>query len=250
MAMTLPFIAVTYLTQEKIWQKGIVFITGGLSVNSLIASQTRGAFLGILVGLIYAFMRAPKGMRKTLIAYLAVGLMSIFILTNENFWNRMDTIHVEDSETRESSSQSRLEIWKGSLKLIQDYPLGVGIGRFSDYIGNYDPNHPNMASHNSFVRCYSDLGIQGLIIYLATIYLAFKTLRRIRNKLDGKPEFRFLALNAYGLEISLIIAYISGSFTERTYVEGYWLLISMVPCLDQTVRHALENSLNQDGEMI
>ena len=247
MAISLPFIGIAFLSAQKWWLKIIPFLAAGLTVNSLIASQTRGAFLAIAIGGIVAVFRVPAELRKKLFFYFIVGAVGALSLANESFWERMDTIEVEEEEQRESSSQSRLEIWAASLEMLADYPLGVGIGRFQKHIGHYAPNHTGMASHNTFVRCYGDLGIHGLAVFLFIIYAMYNSLYRMRKQLMGHPSLYYLNREAYALEIALTVAFVAGFFTERTYVEGYWLLMSMVPCLEQTVAYCLQESESRQG---
>ncbi len=239
-AMALPIIAITFLGSKKKIVKAVAVVTGALAVNALIASQTRGAFIAIAIGFLYGLTSVSKNYRKAVFIWAAIGVVGLTSLANDKFWERMDTIFVEENEEREGSSKGRLEIWTGSFFMLADNPLGVGIRRFEDYIGDYALEHPKRASHNTFILCACELGVQGIIVYLLILWYLYTTLKKIRKTVKEHPEIdNMFDLDAFALTISLIIALFAGCFTERTYTEGYWMLFMMVPCLDQAFRYEL-----------
>lgn len=229
-AVTLAMVGITFLLSERHWQKTVAMIAGALCVWALILSQTRSAFLAVIVGAGVAIIRSPEKIRKRFLIYCATGLLIAGMLAGPSFWNRMDTIGM-DQAREEASAGGRLEIWAASYFIMRDYPWGVGIGRFQDVIGEYVPEHSGIASHNTFVRCYTDLGIQGFLVYMLIIFFAFKTLHRVRKTAKEFATLEIYGYEAFALEVALVMAFVAGFFNERTYTEGYWILFSMTVCI-------------------
>ena len=238
LAMTLPFIGVTFLLDQRWRTRVICLVSAGFVVNALILMRTRGAFLGVLVGVLIAVMAVPKAYRNKILACLLLATIIGYNLTDDLFLKRMSTINVEEQQTGRST-QVRLDIWKGSLDMLAAHPQGVGIGNFTNVIGDFAPGYSGRAAHNTFVRIYGDLGIHGLGIYLFILWLAARSLLRIRNLGRQYSYLQSAQLEAFALGLALIIALTAGFFTERTYVEGYWWLFAMVICLERSVQNAI-----------
>ncbi|SDT96907.1 O-antigen ligase family protein [Desulfobacula phenolica] len=233
LVMTLPFIAGTLLLSKHWASKGLSFVSGVFLINAIIMSRTRGAFLAILFGIVYGFMRAPRKYRKKILVLGMVGLIGAFSLTDPGFWMRMGTIELNITDM-EASASGRLELWGGSLKMLSDYPLGVGVGRFQDFIGQYVPDQAGLSPHNTFVRCYSDLGVQGFLVFLFILLMVFKKLKQLRTFGKNNEFMNHYELEAFIIEIALIMGLVAGMFTERLYSEAIWWLVGMTVCLERS----------------
>lgn len=233
LAASLPFVGLGLIVAKKWYIKSIALISGPLVVQTLVLSRTRGAFVAIIVGILVAITGVPPKLKKKFFLLLAVGILGALVLVDTGYWKRMDTIS-SDKSSMEESSASRVEIWAGSLLMLYDKPLGVGIGNFTDYIGLYVPEHENRASHNTFVRCWGDLGIPGFLVFIVILFLAYRILRQIKKdslRVFGNQDLDNLSIEAFALKLALTIYIVGGLFTERTYAEGLWWLIGMAICL-------------------
>jgi O-antigen ligase len=67
----------------------------------------------------------------------------------------------EGLEGLEVSARMRPILWAGALAMFRDHPFGVGLGRFTDEIGNYCI-FERMDAHNSYLRILAETGWQGL----------------------------------------------------------------------------------------
>jgi O-antigen ligase len=132
-----------------------------------------------------------------------------------------------------------MEVWEGAASLLYAFPQGVGIGNFQYAIGDFAPKHRGRASHNTFIRVLSDLGIHGLVVYLLMLWLCARTLVRISRLGDLQEGVQSIKLESFGLGLALVVAVTAGFFTERSYVEGYWWLFAMVVCLERSISHEL-----------
>jgi O-antigen ligase len=73
------------------------------------------------------------------------------------------------------SGQSWIELWRDGMVLFVGRPLfGIGSNRYVDYAGH--------VAHNSFIHCYTELGLFGGTLFLGAFYLAFWPLLRLGSK--------------------------------------------------------------------
>jgi len=234
----LPFIGVMFLKGG--WKnKVICLISGVFVINGVILCRSRGVFLAILLGIITAIIFSIRGMRKRILLGIIIAMLGSVFLIDPGFWSRMESIEIDTSEMG-PSAQGRILAWEAALSITWDYPLGIGEGNFKKYVGQYNPNIPGKDTHDTFLRCLAELGVQGLFIYMLLIANAFNILRKLRTqvrRMANETDFRW---HIYGLTVSIIIFISSGMFITHTYIEElYWLLLFPV-----FLKRSVENQLS------
>ena len=223
-AMLLPFLGVMFLKGG--WKsKGLCLISGVFVTNSIILCRSRGIFLAVLVGMLCAIIFSTRRQRLKIFLGMSIAIVGAIFLTDPGFWMRMEKIDI-DTAQMEGSARGRLLAWEGSLSMALDYPLGVGEGNFKASIGQYVPELTGRDTHNTFLRCLTELGVQGAFVLLLMIGNAFWILFRLKKKIQGLPENADFLWHIYALRIALIIYLVAGIFITHTYIEElYWLLI-------------------------
>ena len=110
------------------------------------------------------------------------------------------------------SLESRVEIWSRALYALQDFPFtGVGLGTFRRVVNLLYPlflTPPDTDighAHNVFLQAGVDLGLGGLVAYLALVIIAGVTGWQIARETGG-----FLRLVAVGLVAALIGYHVYG----------------------------------------
>jgi hypothetical protein len=231
----LPVIGAAFLTAKQWKWRVLAFISGGLMVNAVIMCRTRSAFIGLVCGILTAFLVAPRVKRFRLHVLLVAGCALAFALTDDHFWTRMGTLSDQGLLQSDLATVSRREIWWASLRIISDYPLGVGVGNFTKVIGDYDPRHYKRSSHNSLIVCFVELGIQGgivfIIIVIGSVLLLYRS-SKLAERCDEPLETRFMI---YGLLISLVTYLITALGTQRFYCESFWWILGLPLSLYRTV---------------
>jgi O-antigen ligase len=240
-AMILPFIGVMFIRGN--WKsKLICLVSCAFVANSIILTRSRGVFLAIAAGVVAAVLFSIPGKRLKISVLLCIGLLGMFSLTDLGFWTRMETIETSESEM-DASSHGRIKAWKAALSMVNDYPLGIGAGNFTKYVGQYDPDIPGKDTHNTFLRCLAELGIQGFVVLALLIANAFRILGRLRKQVKGWSNEMDFQWQIYGLKISIIIFITCGITMTQTYIEElYWLLIFPV-----FLQRSVENEAEQHG---
>ena len=180
LASMIPLIGVQFLRSRWLG-KGVCLVAGVFTANAIILTRSRGAFLGLIAGVVVAALLCRSSIAPKILAGLVVAALGWFYITNPAFWERASTITAEE-EQRDASAESRLVIWQSTLELISDHPLGVGAGNFFQSIGQVDERFVDRDTHNTFLRCGAELGIQGIAVFLALIAGAILSLRRVMRE--------------------------------------------------------------------
>ena len=236
-AMLLTFIGIMFLKGG--WKsKVLCLISGVFAANSIIQCRSRGVFVSILAGIISAIIFSIPRKRIKIFFGLGIAMVGAIFLTDPGFWNRMEDISFESSQL-DISSKGRVLAWEAALSMASDYPLGIGEGNFKKYVGQYNPDIPGKDTHNTFLRCLAELGVQGFFVHLLLIINAFNILRKLRAQIRGVHKEADFIWHIYGLTISLIVYISAGMFITQTYIEElYWLLLFPV-----FLKRSVENQL-------
>jgi len=243
-AMLLPFLGVMFLKGG--WKSKVICLLPGVFVtNSIILCRSRGIFLAILVGIISAIIFSIRRQRLKIFLGISIAIGGAIFLTDPGFWRRMEHIDADASQI-DASTRGRLLAWEAALSMAWDYPLGVGEGNFKTFIGQYNPEMLGRDTHNTFLRCLAELGVQGAFVLFLLIGNAFYMLFKLKKDSKHLPKKREFLWHIYGLKIALIIYIVAGVFITHTYIEEfYWLL--MFPVL---LKRAVENELKQNRQVL
>src|SRR5438477_222273 len=158
-------------------------------VVPLIRSGSRGgflAFLAIVAFILVGFTTVPARARIT---GLVVILTVLGATASDKYWTQMQTIIRPHSDYNLTDDTGRMKIWKRGIAYMLDRPmLGVGMGNFPTAEGTLSPLARAGergrgvrwgAAHNTFVQIGAELGIPGLLFFIALIGSVFAALRRV-----------------------------------------------------------------------
>lgn len=167
------------------------FLLGVLcSIASLVLTQTRGAWLSLIVMLIIGTC-IDKRYRSLFIKIICTGAVAVMVglMLSSNFSHRVNTI----SNVQESSYQDRIMIYESSWEMVKDHPIvGVGLDNFGDeynykYINPDSTLGPNNGSytvhaHNNALMVLTEGGITGfsvtLLLYIMILYLLWEKYKK------------------------------------------------------------------------
>lgn len=241
MGAMLPLIGAKFLKSN--WRgKAFCIIAAAFTCNAVILCRSRGAFLGLAIGLLAAAAYSPKKHRLKIYFILLVGILGAIRLTDRAFIERTLTVaRPLEGAQLDSSAESRPRLWMAGYEIMMDHPLGVGPGRWFDVIGNYIPEYAGKDAHSTYGRAMGELGLPGALVFLIVIFYAFKNLRMTRQIIIGlaskdAEQFEYLV---FGSKISLIVILISGLFITMTYTEAFWLLLMLPTCILKAARSEL-----------
>jgi O-antigen ligase len=160
----------------------------------LLMTQSRGAFLGLVIGMGAAafglIMRKPK-----YIFYATACAIAIAALLPDSVWHRFvgigkltstDTIAAADPE---GSAEQRWEIQKTGWRIFLDHPLiGVGLGTYPLANAEYSPELGARDTHNTYLNLAAELGLPGLLLWLCAMVSVLVRARRARKSLEDTGQ--------------------------------------------------------------
>jgi putative inorganic carbon (HCO3(-)) transporter len=235
MATMLWLIGAQFIRSGKIG-KVICFLAGGFTANAIILTRSRGAVVGLVAGGLVALLLAPKKYRALIAVGLVLAGAGFVYLTDPGFLQRSATI-VRPEEERDTSVQSRIALTKAGLEIWKDHPFGIGPGNFFQTIGNYAPEKAWRDAHNTYIRCLTELGIQGFIVLGLLILNAFGILRRIIRQSDtlSPPQRGSVVFLSYGMCCALATMAACCLTISMTYTEFIWWFLALPVCLQRAV---------------
>lgn len=180
---------------------------GGLIANGLVLINSRGSFIGVVVGaglftLYMVFSRyRKKGQRGLAVAIVILGLAGGLYVADDQFWERMQTL--ENVEDESKSGSQRINYWLASLDMVKDYPLGVGIFGFHKLSPEYLPpqyqgKHSYKSVHSIWFQGLSETGFVGMALFGVALLSLYRMLQKAKRWVLDKDQntayFQLLAL--------------------------------------------------------
>lgn len=170
LVMVLPFVAAYFLSDRyrsgKLW----LFFSGCTLVVCLVLTYSRGGWLGFLFSVVMFLLIYHRRSLYLFFAGLAA-LPFVITLLPASIIQRFSSI----GNLGDSSTSYRVYIWKAVVRMIEDNPLfgiGVGEGAFAKVYPLYALSGIETAphSHNLFLQICLELGLIGLVIFLALLF--------------------------------------------------------------------------------
>lgn len=159
------------------WQQGrnrfAVSLAFGIVLLALFLGQSRMALIGVFLALGVIIYLLIRHRTWRWVAFAGLGLLVVLeVLIIANVFNVQNR---EALSTRDQNSfMGRIPMWEAAIDAITDYPLtGVGLSMFRD--GRVREAYPVPKyetrvlphTHNEFLQIGTDMGVPGLLIFIA-----------------------------------------------------------------------------------
>jgi O-antigen ligase len=230
---------------------GLYFLHGGRSLVTRVLAMvalafttiafvrtgSRGGFIALVAMagfIVLRYSAIPLWRRVSvtvLVALIVVGTAS------DQYWEQMGTI-MSDADYNRTDESGRMQIWLRGVGYMMRHPLlGVGPNNFRTAEGTLSDFADRQqfgvgvrwnAAHNSYVQVGAELGIVGLVLFLAVIASAFAALRRARpqeSTADGPQDTRMQLSQV--LTASLIGFVVGAFFLSLGYSEMLYTLVAL-----------------------
>ncbi|HTT28263.1 MAG TPA: O-antigen ligase family protein [Solirubrobacteraceae bacterium] len=219
-----------------------------LSVLTIMKTGSRGGLLGLLAAAAAVLIGMTTVPRRTRVASLVATGLLLMAVGTDRYWEMMATmLHpTQDYNWSGGSESGRMEVWKRGLGYMAEHPfLGVGArafpiaeGQISDLAERQEQGIGLKWSeaHNSFVEIGSELGVGGLLSFMAVLVSAFVALRRAARigRALGPAGFKAATI-AQCLSASLVAYCVSGFFLSAAYSAYLYATLGMTVGLCATV---------------
>ncbi|GEM_PF-4979976 len=228
-------VAFIFITHQK-GLKAIFSLLAVLLFISILFTRTRGAWVSVLLGLVFFFylvrhdgLLRKRGIVLVLLLFAVFTTAIIGLDKNErfSFTERFRSIF----NLKDSSNKHRLLMWRSSLDMIKDSPLiGIGIGTFDmnypKYQGKYlrleeyaNYTGSTIHAHNEYIETAAETGLLGIGSLIWLIIAIFKYgMDIVNNKERGER------LLIFGILSSIATILIYGLFSFPFHMPTTWML--------------------------
>ena len=226
---------------KNIYVKALAVVCGALITNGLVLINSRGAFLAVVVGasVFVSYMLFSKfqrgGQRATAIFLVVAGLSGALYVTDDLFWERMETLQEVSDDEGDRGGAHRVEFWLASFDILNDYPLGVGIRGYNMVSSRYlDPSltkggTARKSVHSTWFQGLTEIGWQGFILFIGLLYSCYRLSRQTKQYLAnaGRSDEYFKMV---AIETALFSFLVAASFINQFRSELLYWLILFVAC--------------------
>jgi probable O-glycosylation ligase (exosortase A-associated) len=239
LVMVLPFM--WYIMRHVKWWPVRLFLLGlmPLTVHAVMATFSRGGFLGLIVTLGIITLRERKRALRGLMMVAAITFFIVF--TGGHYRDRIFSI--ADYE-EDGSAMGRLESWETGLRMAASQPLfGIGLKRYVVAFPYYSDYYAR-EGHNAWVQMAAECGFVAVGSYGMLVLLSHLSLRKARKRaIHLDPENKDLVLTlAHMVEASLAGYLVCGFFLSVEDLEFFYTLVAMSQILDRTTETRLRSS--------
>jgi len=179
--------------------------------------------------------RAPAPAAAVLI--VAIGVLPFL---PAGYLQRLNTItDIEADQT--GSATGRWSDYQLSVRLIAQNPI-VGVGLGQDILAldqiRLRPTWRNV--HNAYLEYAIDLGVPGLLMFLALLVTSLRSARRVEVRVSREPALGDLGIIASGVRIALMAFVVAAFFYPVAYQFYFFCVAGLAVALKRVCRSELE----------
>jgi O-antigen ligase len=179
---TLPFVFL-FLPIVRRPLKIALIIQAIFAFNIIIFTGSRTGYVAFAVSVLFLILMA-RSKKKAILCALLLGAV-LTPLIPEDYFGRFNTIFTgHDKEG--ASIEARREILRDAWAIFLEHPLGVGVAAFPAIrkarFGRVQD------THNLYFEVATNLGVQGLMVFLVLIGAVLRTLMKLRRDVDSQLQ--------------------------------------------------------------
>lgn len=251
LVLYLPFcvaIILLALRQRRIAPALVLVLLALGAGATLILTRSRAGWIGLaaaVLGLTLMLLALEGNRRLKRIAFAAAAFCAVAALVaaavllagQPGAAAATDSGQLAGGMLQQMTLDSRIEIWSRALYAIQDFPFtGVGLGTFRRVVNllyplflvppDVDIGH----AHNIFLQAGVDLGLGGLIGYVALLLVSAVAAWEVARDTQGAPRYlalgllsALIGLHVYGLADALALGSKPGL--------AFWVVLGLIAAL-------------------
>lgn len=240
LCLLLPCIAYAALSFKNPLARLLCWAFIVVLVLAVIATQSRGATLGLLAIMGYIWWRSPRKLAATaIIAIIAIGAV---LYAPAEYFARMDTL---TTGATDGSAQGRIGAWKGAIGMgIKNPILGIGTGHFGSRWG--------MTAHSTYMLAFAELGIPGFICVVMLVFGNIRANIRLRRQfvaaMTSPERVRQLQVRVRDLDLLTAAAIgfaVAGAFLSACYYPHLFVLSGLLISARQLLSRYLATAGSQ-----
>jgi len=231
----LPLIIASSFTRRRLLRFGVALVVAA----AVVATGSRSGFLGLVAVGGYLILTPTRGETTRAKRVLGVSAATAVLLlavggsVNERIFS---ITHLENDYNFQAET-GRLAIWERGVRIMAHRPWGAGLNGFEAAEGMEGGRYK--AAHNFLIQVGVELGIAGLIVFLALYLKAFRGLGRYHGSKDAGL--------AVGIRASLLGYAVTGFFLSQAYNPLLYVVLGLAAGLEPRSRAQKRTSNNGIG---
>jgi len=261
----IPFAYVSILLSRSHAKKALFGAVTSVIILSVVATFSRGGFLGLIPVLIYCYFLSPKKV-LTGIAGVCVALTLSTVIPEKydmTYSQRLSSMVAEFNGEEKGTGELRREHWTIARQMFYDNPLlGIGFKNYPWNIRYYQTEEQyesigrslgGYAAHSLYFTVLAELGAVGVLIFGALLWYNFKDIRwiiRVTKEMAPQPDIvaasgmpsthpqlresmTYARYYAHAILAAFVGYLVSGIFLTVFDYPHFWLLTALLGGLKQ-----------------
>ncbi len=238
LTMNIPILVYLLKVETKSWLRRILMAMVVLSFPAIIATYSRGAWVGLaIVAGLLVWRSRRRVLIITIIGLLAMASLPMVAIVAENIPQRVtERYDVLKNYKEDASALSRFWNWEFCKRVGLAHPLtGGGFDFYSPkayatYFPEFLERWPGKvwSCHSMWYTLFGEHGIPGLALWLSLIASCFISLRRIRLLGYADARQTHLIHRADMLQGSLVAYMVVGTFLDIAYFDMFYYLVAVL----------------------
>ena len=226
MCMILPFTLMTTSVVKSWSGRLLCWATGLMCVAAVVASDSRGGFVGLVVTSGMMVLMHRRRIRFAIAG--VIGVACLAVVAPSSYWDEMRTI-TERGGTR----QDRMELWEVAANVYRENPVfGVGPSNINWVLNDYQEFDPETRSfggravHSLYYTLLPELGTVGGLLFLGVLYCGGRDIGRV---IKARRRETDVQLDAYAraTACSIIAFLVCGLFLSVLWYPHFYLLTAI-----------------------
>jgi putative inorganic carbon (HCO3(-)) transporter len=235
--MTIPLLLFCAKYTAEHWVRIGMYVTAGLGAVTVIATYSRGGFIGMIV----LGIMLLKGSKYKVRAIVAIGVLALvlYAMMPDQYLDRVSTI---SDATSDNSFEIRLLAWKINYLLAVDHPF-LGVGPYGSlawfnwtkHLGEATlwlfPSPLMMASfvaHSIYFQVLGDTGFTGLFLFVAILATAIVKTILTQRVARRNPSLEWSGDLARATQITMVVYCVSGAALSLVYFELLYIVLAVI----------------------
>jgi O-antigen ligase len=254
-----PAIALRYLTDVTNKNRKWITLAIFIGLIGLFFSYSRGSWVALIIGILFAFLMHRNWVKKILILSIAVLFIAgSWLLANYHYMrfapdHDRTIFHTDFSEhmaatinMKDVSNAERFYRWVAGMRMFVEKPV-TGFGP-NNFYPSYRPytlnvfetwvsNNPEHSSvHNYFLLTLAEQGIPGLILLILLWFGMFFRLQYLYNKLQNQYD-RIVAITVATMLAMILSINLMSDMIETDKIGSlFWLCVGFVFILNRKLQ--------------
>jgi O-antigen ligase len=229
-------------------------------IMSVVATSSRGAFLGLLAVGVYCWFYSPRKIMSLILGTCLIGL--VLVAAPQEYWDRISSI-TDDSTMETGTAGQRMFTWGIGWEMFLANPiLGVGQSNFAWTIGEYlggrtwqTKSLAGRQAHSLYFTLLPELGLVGVVLFGSMVYLNYRDTRvnrmvaNVLHRIVGHPkdesetedEVGRAALYGNAILGGMIGYLVTSTFISTLYYPTFWILMGLAVALKNTTERYSKN---------